>query len=143
MADGFDAIMQAIDTWIAAHERHATAGLVIGMLQVEATAKATDAYHDVTGATRAGTVGYVAGVNEERFTEALQAVVEHNPLGLASETTPPIPDGVLVGIVIVPTSYQIGLEIDLAGKRAFLNDSLQQEAPAVFQAVVAALTRVV
>src|SRR5262245_27894940 len=103
MAD-FDSIIQHTDAWIAALERQAATGLVVGMLQVEAAAKSTDAYHDVTGATRAGTVAYVAGVNEERFTEAVQAVVEHNPLGLASENAPAPPDGTLEGIVTVPTS---------------------------------------
>lgn len=131
-----------LEPWAESIERAAAQGVADGLRITEGVAQDTDAYVGVTGATRAGTYTYVPGVNDERFSEAVQAVVEHNPLHLDVQQADAPPEGVIRGVLSTPTDYQINLERDNAGARSWIPDAIYSTAPRVMQVVVGAIREV-
>ena len=110
----------------------AAAGLDDAAQAMQATAQATTAYHGVTGATRAGTVAFVVGAGVESggvFNEAVAAVRDANPDHVDTSGGGTIGDNELAIVLTVPTDYQVKLEIENAGARAFLGDALNAHAP--------------
>lgn len=124
-------------------ERGILAGLRRGMDDLEAVAKRTTAYRGMSGATRASTVGYVAGTPDgrERFAAAYAAAAElltdfqgHDgrPFRVSESA---IDDTTIVGVLTVPTDYIDHLEFDAAGAKAFLGPTLAAGAANVTQQI--------
>jgi hypothetical protein len=123
-------------------------GLEAGADIIEADAAQTTAYRGMSGATRASTIAYVADVGDRGDAEILSAY--NAAAGLLQgfqghEGQPHL--GLVRGpgaheawiILTVPTDYILSLETEAAGEKAFLADTLHQDAPQAFNALVAAL----
>lgn len=135
----FDDFLAPFDRWVGGQVKKAGRGLVAGAARLEARAKSTRAYQDDTGATRAGTVAYVVGESDERFTEAIAAVLDKNPLEIASEELPGPEPGVGRIVLTVPLTYTVLLELARAGANGFLFVSLYHEVGGIFEDTCRAL----
>jgi uncharacterized protein YciW len=121
-----------------------------GAAQLQQDAQATTAYTGVTGATRAGTVAYVAdAAGAGKFDAAYQAAAEklaeaRSPRGHVYRTPvpgPATPQDTAI-ILTVPTDYIDRLEFGTAGEKAFLGPTLAQDALAITAAIAAATREV-
>jgi hypothetical protein len=123
-------------------------GLGAGADIIEADAAQTTAYRGMSGATRAATIAYVADTGDRGDAEILAAY--NAAAGLLQgftghEGQPHL--GLIRGpgeheawiILTVPTDYILSLETENAGEKAFLADTLHQDASRAFEALVAAL----
>jgi hypothetical protein len=149
MSDPFAAMI----TGLRALERRSVAaiseGLEAGAAQMEADAKATDAYYGQSGATRESTVAYVtpgggvleAGAAYARAAALLDGFTGHEGKAELEDVAGPGKGEAWI-VLTVPTDYIINLEQESAGQRAFLADTLHQDAGAALDAVTAALRKV-
>lgn len=98
---------------------------------IEADAKATDSYNDDTGATRAGTVAYVATEAEERdeVVEAVEAANALRPESASVEDRPFTQHGDATSLnlmvdVWAPTNYSFWLNVRNGLESMFIADAL-------------------
>lgn len=119
-------------------ERQIRAGAAAGMAraaaEVEGVALATESYEDDTGATRAGTLAFVAGDGDSgrgRVREAAAEVEYLNPGSAVVEAITGPARGDLALILTAITSYSAFLEL----RDPFIGDTLQAEAPRVVEAI--------
>lgn len=123
-------------------------GLEAGADIIEPDAAQTTAYRGMSGATRASTIAYVADVSDRGDSEILGAY--NAAAGLLQgftghEGQPHL--GLVRGpgeneawiILTVPTDYILSLETENAGEKAFIADTLHQDAPRAFDALVGVL----
>lgn len=110
--------------------RGAMNGLDVGAQALQVTAESGGDFHNQTEAERGGTVGYVPGVSDDLFHQAVEIVAARNPTGLEVNGESTDADAVLV--LTSPTSYAAKLEIEHGG--AFAN-ALAQHANGVAQAL--------
>jgi len=130
------------------HLAQQTVGLKQGAAIIQAAMVATDAYQGMSGATRASSIAYVATRDDPGTAEVeaaynaaaglLQGFTGHTGRPLLTDAPGPGPNESAIEAT-VPTDYSIKLELDNAGQKAFLADSLQQNAPQAFDAVVRAV----
>lgn len=123
-------------------------GMEAGADLIEVQAAATTAYRGMSGATRSSTIAYVADMSDSGDSEIvaayntaaglLQSFQGHEgqaQLGLIRGPGP----GQCWIVLTVPTDYILSLETELAGEKAFVADSLHDQAPQAFQTLVSAL----
>jgi hypothetical protein len=126
-------------------------GLGAGARIVEGDAQQTEAYAGMSGATRASTIAYVATPTDSGESEVqgaynaaaglLQNFTGHE--GRPELVSVPGPGASEAWVVLTtPTDYAIKLETEFAGEKAFIADTMHQNAPQVQAAVVAALRKV-
>lgn len=113
-------------------------GAARGAALMQQDAQETSAYKGMSGATRAGTVGFVADAEgkagfEQAYssvTQKLRGYTGHD--GEPYRTPQPAPSPSTIAVVLtVPTDYIDKLEIERAGEKAFLGPTLQQDARTV------------
>jgi len=129
-------IEQQIDRWLRDQEKKAGRALMAIAPEFAATAQATNAYQDDTGANRAATGSFVVGlgIDQNGVAEKLAREADRLNEGHAFLTTVPgPPDGVGTIYTTTATDYAINLERDRAGAHAYLSDALYSEAPAAYQ----------
>jgi hypothetical protein len=123
-------------------------GLEGGADVIEADAAQTTAYRGMSGATRASTIAYVADVGDRGDAEILSAYNAAAGLLQGFTAHEGQPHLALVRgpgeheawiILTVPTDYILSLETESAGEKAFLADTLHQDAGQAFTVLVAAL----
>lgn len=149
MAD-LDALLAGLDTL----EQRVMAGLLkgaqAGATDLQTTAQQTSAYIGQSGATRDGTVAYVATAlddGSDAFEGAYQAAAQHlagftghggnverQSVGTAG------PDEIVI-ILTVPTDYIKDLETDNGGQKAFIGPTMDGGAVQVTQQIAAAVAR--
>lgn len=121
-------------------------GMEAGADIIEAAAAATTAYRGMSGATRVSTIAYVADATDPGDAEIVGAynAAAGRLTGFAGHEGQPHLGGVKGPgehqtwiVLTVPTDYIDALEFDDAGEKAFLADSLLQNAPLAFQALAA------
>lgn len=125
-ANDFDAMITALDRYVAEQEQAAREGLEAGAAAMTQSLKFTQAHGDQTGATRAGYVAYVAG-DDEAFDAAYEAADALNPEHSFEGEIASAPDGVLRVIATSPTDYQKRLEKDDGGAKATLGPTMDGE----------------
>ena len=140
--NSIDDLLRNIDAFVARIEQESQHGMVAGMLLMEGDAKVTDAYENDTGATRLSTVGYVAGVNDERFAEAAALAASRNPDHVARDTAPAAPDGTVRGILTAPTDYAIDQEQERGGNNAWIAPTIQGSSRRAFDRAIQQLREV-
>lgn len=123
-------------------------GMEVGADIIEAQAASTTAYRGMSGATRVSTIAYVADQDDRGDAEIvaaynaaagrLQGFQGHEGQPHLGDVAGP-PSNQTWIVLTVPTDYILSLETENAGEKAFLADSLHQEAPAAFQAIIASL----
>lgn len=151
-APGFD--LAAIERHLAQLDRQRRQAIrraaVAGAATLQRDAQDTTAYVGVTGATRAGTVAYVADADGAgKFDAAYQAAAEklaeaRSPRGHVYRAPVPGPDAPTDTAILltVPTDYIDQLEVNNAGEKAFLGPTLAQDALAITAAIAAATREV-
>lgn len=132
---------------VVRHLAQQQAGLARGAALIQAAMVATGAYEGMSGATRASSIAYVATASDSNDGEPtaaantaaglLQGFAGHAGRPFLTDAPGPGPNEAAI-IATVPTDYIIKLEQEAAGEKAFVADSLHQEAPAAFGAVVRA-----
>ncbi len=147
MSQGWDTIFQGLDALEQRIEQAAIRGLERGAEQLEAQAKATDAYNDQTGATRASTVAFVAHRGDDGSTDvnaARAAGDAHNPekgITVSFSYMPAEAENPHV-ILTAMMRYDIHLETARAGQNAFIGPTLVANSPMVADAAFAAIGEV-
>jgi hypothetical protein len=107
----------------------AAEGLGTGAQAMQQDAQTTALYQGVTGATRAGTVAYVAGVEgSDGFEEAVANVRELNPDHVLAQTVEALGPDELAVVLTVPTDYIADLITKNAGAQDFLGPTLTAHA---------------
>lgn len=137
--------------WRALTQRTLSAirpGMEAGADIIEAAASATTAYRGMSGATRASTIAYVADQADRGDAEIvaaynaaagrLQGFQGHEGQPHLGDAPGPAANQTWI-VLTVPTDYILNLETENAGEKAFLADSLLQNAPAAFGALIASL----
>lgn len=124
---GFDTMKQGLDTLAQRIDLAAREGLVDAVPTVEAHLKATTAYNNQTGATRASSIVFVEGAEGADVTDAIAQVVALNPGFEAAESMDTDPDAITV-IATAYTEYTLDLHTDYGGQHAFLDDVLVGDA---------------
>lgn len=137
-------------TWrrlVTRHLAQQRTGLEQGAGLIQDAMVATDAYVGMSGATRAASIAYVTSADDPNSADIaaayntaagqLQGFTGHAGQPFLTDAPGPGPNEAAIEAT-VPTDYIITLEQDNAGEKAFLADSLQQQAPAAFDAVVRA-----
>lgn len=127
------------------------AGLTQGAAEIQQAMVDTDAYAGMSGATRASSIAYVATAEDTGSAEAqgaynaaaglLQDFTGHAGKPYLTDAPGPGPGAAMI-VATVPTDYQIDLELENGGEKAFVADALHQEAPRALQAVVRAVREV-
>jgi hypothetical protein len=114
---------------------------------LQGVAVATDAYQDDTGATRAGTVAYVASARGGGATAVRRAAAEvrrlrfdDNQVELDQVAGPTGHD--LTIVLTVPTRYVLDLETERAGAHAFIRPTILGQSGRVFELVMAEIRQV-
>ena len=151
MSDGIDAIIANLRRLAQRSETAIADGLADGARIVEGDAQQTEAYVGMSGATRASTLAYVATAADSGASEATAAYTAAAGLlqnytgheGKAELVDVPGPSSSEAWVVLTtPTDYAIKLETEFGGEKAFLGDTMHQDAPQVFEAAVRALRKV-
>ncbi len=137
--------------WRRLVERHLLQqyiGMEAGAEIIEADMIGTDAYSGQSGATRASSIAYVAMADDPNSAEPesaesvaaalLQGFEGHTGHALLVDAPGPGPNEIAI-VATVPTDYIYDLEFDNAGEKAFLADTVRQDAPAAFDAAVRAM----
>ncbi len=134
----FDQIFAALDQMRDRVIQGAAAGLDQGAAAMQDDAQATDAYAGVTGATRAGTVAYVAGAGVDSssvLAAAAAAVQDHNPEHVLLQQVDSVGDDELAVVLTVPSDYIDIIEGNVGGAEAFLGPTLEAHAERLTAAV--------
>jgi len=143
---GEDEIIRNLLAWRDRSVASFRIGMEGGARLIEADLAQTTTYRGMSGATRASTIAYVATANDTNDAEIqaayntaaghLQGFTGHaGRPHLGRVAGPGQADVWIVGTV--PTDYIDDLELDNAGEKAFLGDTVLQDAPQAFAAVVA------
>lgn len=134
MSGEFDNVFRALDQLQRAIIEAAEDGLRQAAEDVTAFLQASDAYGDQTGATRAGSIAFVATPQDDgsgEFNAAYGAVAELNPdHAYAEEAGGPAADEIML-VATVPTDYQQHLETANAGDHATLRPSMEALTPQI------------
>jgi hypothetical protein len=129
MTNDFSQLYAWLDTAEDRVTRGAHTGLEKGASVLEDAAKATAAYNDQTGATRAGTVAAVISTIDDgsgKLSSAQGAAEGLNPgHGQNNVSIGPSADAVVVALTS-QTDYAIDLETEHAGRNAFIAPTMQQ-----------------
>lgn len=140
-------LLEGLDRLEAAILAAAREGMEQGAELMQGVAVATDAYQDDTGATRAGTVAYVAGARGGGAADVRRAAAEVRRLRFDDDQVEldqvAGPTGQDLAIVLtVPTRYAIDLETAHAGEHSFIRGTVLGQASRVFQLVMTNIRKV-
>lgn len=127
----FAAVFAALDQMRDRVIQGAAAGLDQGAAAMQEDAQSTDSYKGVTGATRAGTVAYVAGAGVDSsgvIAAAAEAVRDHNPERVLLQQVGSVGDDELAVVLTVPSDYIDIIEGNVGGAEAFLGPTLEAHA---------------
>ncbi len=145
---GFDDILQRLDDIERDIRDELRIGMERGASIIESDGKATTAYKGMSGATRAGTVAYVADSQDNglsHFGEALDAASAllsgfRGHFGQPhEESIGSVGSDEIVIIYTVPTDYIDKIETGNGGEKAFLEDTFNVAAPQVIEEVAQAV----
>ena len=140
----FDAILKRLTELEHLVPEGAVEGLRLGAQDLQDDLQATGAYHNQTGATRAGTVAYVVGggySGVDRLHAAAGEVEALNPGHSQATPAGDVPDDTISVIATSATAYAKDVETARAGERAFLGPGMLQHGQRLTQAAVEGIRR--
>lgn len=143
MPDGFAAFRAEMERWRRAVRQAAAQGVAQAMPALQAAARATDIYHDDTGATRGSTVAYaVAGdgsVDQSASADAALAYADERNPGSGSDDESAVDVDEVAGFLSAFTFYAEDLEQREGG---FIGVTMDAQAAQIHASVEAALRKV-
>lgn len=143
----FDQVFAALDNMRTLVYQGAVAGLDQGASGLEAAAEANARakINGVTGATHAGIVAYVAGEGVDSsgvIASAIAEVEDRNPAHVLVQDVGTVGDGELAVVLTVYTDYGHILENGVAGDKAFLGPTMDEQAEQLTAAAAAGIAQV-
>lgn len=139
-----DALFLGLDQFDHLAIEGAVEGLRVGAQDLQDDLRATGAYTNQTGATRAGTVAYVIGPGYDGSDLLEQAASEAealNPGHSQATAAGDVPDDSIAVIATSATDYAKDVETAKAGERAFLGPGMLQHGQRLTQAAADGIRR--
>lgn len=140
--NGFDGILAGLEQLGRDIEAAAVRGLANGAAEIQATARASAAYTNDSGATRASTVAFVVvgGGADGTVVDAALAEAEQNRPGSGQAVELSFVDRDNPRVVVTAmTNYVEPLVVKYAGQNDFLGPTMDSDAPRLMDAAFAAI----